>query len=79
MTGLGAYFYIVWGIWLRHCLEGRSDEFELVWPSLWTSVPEVVRRRPSSSRSGTAAATVPNGKAAGTNGSVGANGRVKAD
>ncbi|KAK4957825.1 alkaline ceramidase ydc1, partial [Elasticomyces elasticus] len=21
MTGLGAYFYITWGIWLRHCLD----------------------------------------------------------
>jgi hypothetical protein len=74
MTGLGAYFYIVWGIWLRHCLEGRSDEYELVWPSLWTSVPEVVRRSPS--RNG--AAVVPNGKAE-PNGSAKVNGRAKAD
>ena len=42
MTGTGAYFYVTWGIWLRHCLNGRQDEFRLVWPSVW-SFPEVVR------------------------------------
>ncbi|KAM0723161.1 hypothetical protein Q7P37_001361 [Cladosporium fusiforme] len=42
-TGFGAYCYIVWGIWLRHCLNGRQDEFELIWPRLF-SVPVVVRR-----------------------------------
>jgi hypothetical protein len=36
----GAYFYIVWGIWLRHCLNGRQDEYKLVWPSMFT-LPEV--------------------------------------
>ena len=45
MTGVGAYFYIVWGIWLRHCLNGRQDEFEMVWPSVATSLPQVVRKR----------------------------------
>lgn len=44
MTGVGAYFYIVWGIWLRHCLNYRQDEYELLWPNLWT-MPMVVRRR----------------------------------
>ncbi|KAF1357053.1 alkaline ceramidase-like protein [Delphinella strobiligena] len=44
MTGTGAYFYIVWGIWLRHCLNGRQDEFELYWPSLFTSLPAVLRK-----------------------------------
>lgn len=43
MTGVGAYFYIAWGIWLRHCLNGRQDEFEMVWPSVWASVPKVER------------------------------------
>ena len=42
MTGLGAYFYITWGIWLRHCLNGRQDEYTLVWPSIFT-LPEIVR------------------------------------
>jgi len=42
MTGTGAYFYITWGIWLRHCLNGRQEEYDLVWPSVW-SLPEVVR------------------------------------
>lgn len=44
MTGVGAYFYIVWGIWLRHCLNYRQDEFELVWKG-WTSMPVVVKRK----------------------------------
>jgi dihydroceramidase len=43
MTGTGAYFYIVWGIWLRHHLNYRQNEYELLWPNFWT-VPEVVRR-----------------------------------
>ncbi|KAF2447863.1 alkaline phytoceramidase [Karstenula rhodostoma CBS 690.94] len=42
MTGLGGYCYIVWGIWLRHCLNGRQDEFKLHWPRL-TTMPVVVR------------------------------------
>jgi dihydroceramidase len=44
MTGLGAYFYIVWGIWLRHCLNYRQDEYELHWPNVRT-IPEVIRRK----------------------------------
>ncbi|KAI4726838.1 alkaline ceramidase-like protein [Aureobasidium sp. EXF-10728] len=43
MTGTGAYFYIVWGVWLRHCLNGRQDEFKLVWPSMFSSLPSVVK------------------------------------
>jgi dihydroceramidase len=42
MTGVGAYFYIAWGIWLRYCLDGRQDDVKLVWPRLLTSFPEVV-------------------------------------
>ena len=44
MTGIGAYFYITWGIWLRHCLNGKQDEYELRWPRLLTSLPLIVRR-----------------------------------
>ncbi|KAH8727599.1 ceramidase [Phaeosphaeriaceae sp. PMI808] len=44
MTGAGAYFYIVWGVWLRHQLNHRQDEYELVWPNIWT-MPDVVRRK----------------------------------
>lgn len=44
MTGTGAYFYIVWGIWLRHCLNYRHDEYELYWPN-WLTMPEVVKAR----------------------------------
>ncbi|OQD87528.1 hypothetical protein PENANT_c005G06934 [Penicillium antarcticum] len=42
MTGLGAYLYIIWGIWLRHCLNGRQDEYQLRWARFW-HIPEVVR------------------------------------
>jgi Ceramidase len=45
MTGLGAYCYIVWGIWLRHCLNERQDDYELVWTRLY-QLPEVVQVRP---------------------------------
>jgi len=44
MTGTGAYFDIVWGIWLRHCLNGRQDDFELCWPSIF-SMPDIVPAR----------------------------------
>jgi dihydroceramidase len=44
MTGTGAYYYIVWGIWLRHYLNYRQDEYELLWPNIWT-MPAVVRRQ----------------------------------
>jgi dihydroceramidase len=57
MTGLGAYCYIVWGIWLRHCLNGRQDEYQLVWPRLF-SLPEVVLVKPQSVGNG----AVPNGR-----------------
>lgn len=43
MTGVGAYTYIVWGIWLRYCLEGRQEEVELHWPT-WFSLPEVRKK-----------------------------------
>jgi dihydroceramidase len=42
MTGTGAYFYIMWGIWLRHCLNGRQEEYSLYWPHVW-SLPDVVK------------------------------------
>ncbi len=41
MTGIGSYFYIVWAIWLRHCLNDKQDEYMLNWPSLF-SIPEVI-------------------------------------
>jgi dihydroceramidase len=54
MTGTGAYFYIVWGIWLRHCLNRRQNEYTLKWPSIFTSLPEVVRVDDASSSKGAA-------------------------
>ena len=50
MTGTGAYFYIVWGIWLRHHLNYKQNEYELLWPNIWT-MPEVVRMGPFKSGS----------------------------
>jgi len=48
MTGTGAYYAIVWGIWLRHYLNYRQNEYELFWPSIWT-MPDVVRRKTAES------------------------------
>ncbi|CAK3958988.1 alkaline dihydroceramidase Ydc1 [Lecanosticta acicola] len=45
-TGLGAYYYIVWGVWLRHCLNGRQDEYDLHWPRTFSSIPRIVRKQP---------------------------------
>ncbi|KAI9764472.1 MAG: hypothetical protein M1840_008398 [Geoglossum simile] len=44
MTGIAAYLNLTWGIWLRYCLNGKQDDVEFVWPSLFTSIPVVVRR-----------------------------------
>jgi len=43
MTGTGAYFYLVWGIWLRYHLKGMQNEVKMIWPRMITSIPEVVR------------------------------------
>lgn len=42
-TGIGAYLYIIWGVWLRHCLNQRQEEYDLWWPHFW-NFPEVVRK-----------------------------------
>jgi len=42
-TGIGAYYYIVWRIWVDRCLNGEEDKFQLAWPSV-LSFPEVVSR-----------------------------------
>lgn len=47
MTGVGAYFYIVWGIWLRHCLNGRQEAYNFVWPHFWNFPELVLRKTPS--------------------------------
>jgi len=46
MTGTGAYMSLVWGIWLRHCLNERQDEYELYWPRTFTSLPAIIRSSP---------------------------------
>lgn len=48
MTGIGAYMYIIWGIWLRHCLHGRQDEYRLDWPHLYNWA-DIVRIPPEPS------------------------------
>ncbi|KAI1350169.1 alkaline dihydroceramidase [Xylaria sp. FL0043] len=40
MTGIGAYYYIVWRIWIHRCLDGDEDKFRLYWPSVFY-LPEV--------------------------------------
>lgn len=45
MTGIGAYLYIIWGIWLRVCLNNHQDEFMLQWPHFY-NFPELVRVQP---------------------------------
>jgi hypothetical protein len=42
-TGIAQYFNLTWSIWLRYCFNGKQDDVELVWPSLFTSVPAVER------------------------------------
>lgn len=44
LTAIAEYFNVVWSIWLRYCFEGRQDEVEMVWPSMWSSMPQVVRK-----------------------------------
>ncbi|EPE03254.1 alkaline phytoceramidase [Ophiostoma piceae UAMH 11346] len=40
-TGLGAYYFIVWRMWLQRCLDG-TEEFRLKWDSAMTTIPRVV-------------------------------------
>ncbi|KAJ5183643.1 ceramidase [Penicillium capsulatum] len=42
MTGIGAYLYIMWGIWLRHCLNKKQDEYRIHWVHLW-HIPDIIR------------------------------------
>ncbi|KAJ5089513.1 hypothetical protein N7532_008197 [Penicillium argentinense] len=46
MTGIGAYLYIIWGIWLRHCLNKKQDDYHLHWARFW-HIPEVIRITPT--------------------------------
>ncbi|KAF2653902.1 alkaline ceramidase-like protein [Lophiostoma macrostomum CBS 122681] len=47
-TGIGAYFYITWGIWLRHCLNNKQDEYKLDWPRF--GVPVLVKKISSTAK-----------------------------
>jgi dihydroceramidase len=42
-TGIAGYFNLNRVIWLRYCLDGKQDDVQLVWPSVFTSMPVVVR------------------------------------
>lgn len=35
---------VVIGIWLRHCLNGDQDQFDLDWPKIW-HLPVIRRKR----------------------------------
>ncbi|KAI1446481.1 putative alkaline phytoceramidase [Annulohypoxylon stygium] len=41
MTGIGAYYYIIWRIWIHRVLDGEEDKFRLHWPSIF-KMPDVV-------------------------------------
>ncbi|ORY56677.1 ceramidase [Pseudomassariella vexata] len=41
MTGIGAYYYITWRIWIHRCLDGDEDKFRLNWPNMF-SMPDIV-------------------------------------
>ncbi|KAI2463658.1 putative alkaline phytoceramidase [Annulohypoxylon bovei var. microspora] len=41
MTGIGAYYYIIWRIWIHRILDGEEDKFRLNWPSIFR-MPEVI-------------------------------------
>ncbi|KAJ4394319.1 alkaline ceramidase ydc1 [Gnomoniopsis smithogilvyi] len=43
-TGLGAYYWVIWRMWLGRCLDGEEADFMLNWPSVITSVPRIVPR-----------------------------------
>lgn len=60
MTGIGAYCYIVWGIHLRHVLNGDQHKYEMIWPN-WYTLPEIVRL--DNVRRGEAVHVQTNGKA----------------
>lgn len=42
LTGIGAYYELMYGIYLRHCLDGNQHRYTLDWPGLF-SLP-IVRR-----------------------------------
>ncbi|KAF8542117.1 ceramidase [Trichophaea hybrida] len=42
LTGVGAYYELMYGIYLRYCLDGRQNEYRLVWKSVF-SIPDVRR------------------------------------
>ena len=51
LTGVGAYCYIVWGIWLRRVLNGEQEQYKLVWPAFYR-LPEIVKVDEQTQRSG---------------------------
>jgi len=42
----------MWGIYLRHCLDGDQDLYELHWPRLITSLPAVVLKKKGGMQNG---------------------------
>lgn len=60
MTGMGAYCYIVWGIHLRHVLNGKQDQYRMVWPKIYR-LPEIVHVRNLPEGNGNGNGSVANG------------------
>lgn len=44
-TGVACYINITYGLWLRYCRDGKTQDVYLVWPSIFGSVPTVERRQ----------------------------------
>jgi dihydroceramidase len=44
-TGLSVYYVLTWGVWLRYCQKHQQDDVIVIWPSLFTSVPVVVKKQ----------------------------------
>ena len=42
-TGIAQFYNLTWSIWLRYCFDGEQDKVEMVWPTLFTSVPLIER------------------------------------
>lgn len=46
-TSIAEYYNIVWCTWLRYCYDGKQDQVEMIWPSMWTSLPRLEKVRKS--------------------------------
>jgi len=75
MTGIGAYCYIVWGIHLRHILNGDQEHFKMVWPRIYR-LPEIVRVSDPPEKNGATNGAINGAMKGDTNGAI-INGSAK--